>query len=268
MPQVIKRSPLSLLGFLGLTLLSSPVAAQVFDSGPSDPALFDTVINVPTAPNIGDSQSIGGDGLSTQLNIFDGGSVGQFFEAKSDSEVNISGGDVGIFFKAASGSVVHISGGNVDILFNAQPGSVININGGEVGEGFRAFNSMINLFGRNFVLDGSPLNSLVIDDAFTIVDRDVILTGLLADGSPFSFNLASVESEFGDFFSSDTTLTVTLVDVILGDANQDGVVNFDDIPAFIEFLTNGTFLAEADCNQDGLVDCDDIPVFVEILIAG
>ena len=47
MQQMIKRSPWSLLGLLGLTLFASPAAAQVLDSGPSDPSLFDTVIDVP-----------------------------------------------------------------------------------------------------------------------------------------------------------------------------------------------------------------------------
>ena len=74
--QVIGRSSLCSLVLIGLTLFASPVAAQVFDSGPSDPALFDTVINVPTDPNIGADESIGGDGLTTQLNLSDGGDVG------------------------------------------------------------------------------------------------------------------------------------------------------------------------------------------------
>ena len=44
---IFTRSGLCLLGLLGLTLFVSPVTAQVFDSGPSDSALFDNVINIP-----------------------------------------------------------------------------------------------------------------------------------------------------------------------------------------------------------------------------
>lgn len=55
--------------------------------------------------------------------------------------------------------------------------------------------------------------------------------------------------------------------VILGDVNQDDVVNFGDIPPFIEVLSGGGFQAEADCNEDGAVDFSDIPVFIEILTA-
>ena len=96
-----------------LSLLAIPTFAnaQVNGSGSSDPALFDTVINLPPEPDIGDSQSIGGvDGATTQLNVRDGGSVGGVFDAFFGSEVNISGGSVGPFFDANSGSEVNISG--------------------------------------------------------------------------------------------------------------------------------------------------------------
>lgn len=52
----------------------------------------------------------------------------------------------------------------------------------------------------------------------------------------------------------------------LGDCTQDGVVNFSDIPTFIEVLMAGTFLKEADCNQDAEVTFSDIPPFIEILV--
>ena len=90
---------------LTLTLLAaimSPnvVQAQVFGSGPSDPALFDTVINLPPDTNIGDYSAIIGSG--TQVNVADGGSVGVFVDAQSGSEVNISGGNLRLGFDAVS----------------------------------------------------------------------------------------------------------------------------------------------------------------------
>lgn len=53
---------------------------------------------------------------------------------------------------------------------------------------------------------------------------------------------------------------------LLGDMNQDGVVNFSDIPSFIVLLQTGTYLAEADINGDGIVDFLDIGHFVDLLI--
>lgn len=47
--QIVART---LLGLIGLTLFASLAAAQVFDSGPSDPALFDNVSNIPPDPDI------------------------------------------------------------------------------------------------------------------------------------------------------------------------------------------------------------------------
>jgi hypothetical protein len=56
--------------------------------------------------------------------------------------------------------------------------------------------------------------------------------------------------------------------VIKGDVDQDGDVDFDDIPAFITVLQSGMFQAEADCDCSGLVDFADIPAFIAILQGG
>ena len=53
----------------------------------------------------------------------------------------------------------------------------------------------------------------------------------------------------------------------LADSNQDGVVDFSDIPAFISVLQSGIFLDEADINGDGVVDFADISFFVALLQA-
>ena len=58
------------------------------------------------------------------------------------------------------------------------------------------------------------------------------------------------------------------VPALLGDANQDGVVNFLDIAPFIGLLGTGAFLSQADSNQDGAVDFLDIASFIAILAGG
>ena len=52
---------------------------------------------------------------------------------------------------------------------------------------------------------------------------------------------------------------------ILGDCNQDHVVNFLDISPFIAILSTSGFLEQADCNQDGEVSFRDITRFIAIL---
>ena len=49
--------------------------------------------------------------------------------------------------------------------------------------------SNVNLLGSDFALNGTPIEGLVVGEAFPVTDRDVTLSGLLADGSPFSFDL-------------------------------------------------------------------------------
>lgn len=136
--------------------------AQVNGLGPSDPALFTTVINVP--PDIVEG-SIGGVlGETTQMNLTEGGflrrldanvgtevNVGGGFaigidsinevnisggeisslEAKSGSHVNVAGGIV-TRLNAFSGSEVSFSGGIVQIELVASPGSLVNVSGGTV----------------------------------------------------------------------------------------------------------------------------------------
>ena len=220
--------------------------------------------------------SVGTTGSVTGLTAYDssvinvsGGSVGDLCSAREGSEVNISGGTVGIYFRAREGSVVNISGGSVGYLFQALEGSEVNISGGSMGDLFRAKSSSnVNLFGSDFALDGVLLDNLSSGEAFTVLDRDVTLSGLLADGSAFSFDLNSVAipGSREDAFDSSATLTVTLTsEVGLGDCNQDGIVNFLDIAPFIAILSAGDFLDQADINQDGIVDFLDINPFIALL---
>ena len=71
-----------------------------------------------------------------------------------------------------------------------------------------------------------------------------------------------------EVFETDALAAFGLVEeeeVILGDINGDGVVDFGDIPAFIALLQSGDFLEAADINGDGEVNFADIPGFIEIL---
>ena len=54
-------------------------------------------------------------------------------------------------------------------------------------------------------------------------------------------------------------------DVLKGDVDMDGDVDFDDIPPFIAVLQSGDFQAEADCDCNKVVEFADIPAFIAIL---
>jgi hypothetical protein len=64
-----------------------------------------------------------------------------------------------------------------------------------------------------------------------------------------------------------TVTTLAVEEVLLGDVNQDGVVDFGDIPAFISILQGGQYLEEADVNEDSFVDFADIDAFIGVLIS-
>ena len=131
--------------------------------------------------------------FGSTVNISEG-EVGIFFNAGSGSTVNISGGTVGSNFNAPSGSTVNISGGAVGSNFIAGGGSTVNISGGTVGSNFFALGSTVNLFGTEFFLNGSLVDTLTLGEPFTIFDRgeDVVLSGVFADGTLFDFDLIPV----------------------------------------------------------------------------
>lgn len=64
--------------------------------------------------------------------------------------------------------------------------------------------------------------------------------------------------------NSFTFVTGVVADGV-GDINQDGCINFGDIPAFIAILTSGVYDPFADLNFDGDVNFSDIPPFIQIL---
>ena len=212
---------------------------------------------------VGDDFFVGED---STVNV-SGGVVGNFLDTATGSVLNISGGSIGDLIFAFAGSEVNISGGSVGILFEARTDSVINISGGSVGDGFFAENgSDVNLFGSDFAIDGVLIDDLVASEAFTVLNRNATLSGVLADGSEFSFDLnPAFLGGDEDIFQPDATLTVTLASVLLGDVNQDGIVNFLDITAFVAVLAANEFLAEADFNGDAVVNFLDITPFIALL---
>lgn len=187
-----------------LTASAAPAVGQVFNPGPDDPTLFTRVLNLPTDPDIDSFEAIGGSDTETiQLNVEDGGRigdvvdarfgaevniyggiVGDFFDAFNGSEVNLSGGVVGDYFDAKSGSVLSIRGGTVGSHLNAGTGTEVNISAGTVGSWFDAFSgSTVNISGGNVGRDFTAYRSVMnitggaVGDSFFAEGSEVNLSG-------------------------------------------------------------------------------------------
>ena len=190
---------------------STTTSAQVNGPGPSDPGLFDTVINLPGDPVFGDDladiQSIGNEDGSadptTQINVWDGGTVRVLpnFEALSGAEFNISGGTVsGGLFNVGRGGEFNISGGTVIPLLQARSGSRVTIRGGIVTR-LNNVGGNTELIGGEFSLNGVAFT----DPKITVLSEDVF-TGTLEDGTAFIYSQETFDNVFNATLTQATSL--------------------------------------------------------------
>ena len=87
-----------------------------------------------------------------------------------------------------------------------------------------------------------------------------VFSGSLAPTGVAAFEIAT-----GGGIGDTLRLTSFNFAFVLGDANQDGVVDFSDISVFISILSVSGFLPEADINGDQEVDFSDISPFIQLL---
>jgi hypothetical protein len=199
--------------------------------------------------------SFTGESTDVEVNM-SGGTMRAQLQAYAGSVTNISGGVVNSV--SANDGVVYLSGGTIGQqssgnslqttgsgVFHISGGSfgatgqisllnegVANISGGSFTTAAHSIqarqDATINLFGTEFNLNGVEIAGLDWGVPFTISQRDVTLSGLLSDGSPFSIDLNSVDPSpaQGDWIHPDATLTVTLA--LPGDFNNNGTVDAAD----------------------------------------
>jgi hypothetical protein len=119
----------------------------------------------------------------------------------------VTGGSFGIGFRALDGSTVEISAGQFADRFYVHSDAQATISGGVFGRNFRAYvASTISFHGSEFFLDGVPIQGLVAGQPTLVADRDATLSGVLADGTPFAFELGSIDYEKKYFGTFDTSL--------------------------------------------------------------
>jgi hypothetical protein len=229
-------------------------------------------------------------GTSTDVEVnITGGTVDGNFLAYPGSVVNISGGTID---RLAASSVVNISGGAIGENFLNNPidvsdGGVVNISGGAFAglgaKGLAVFNGgeanisggaftnadrnvavydggEIDVFGTSFLLDGVAIEGLLPGEPLTITQRGVSLSGLLADGSPFSIDLNPSDPfpADGDWVHPGATLRVALP--LPGDFDGNGIVEGADLKlwqaGFGQFDGASTLAAPRNGDADGDRDAD------------
>jgi len=241
-------------------------------------AQFITVLNVPPDPNIGDNGSIGS---NTKLNLFDGGRIGESFEAgvpfgfsmnveinisggmvgdgfdaNGGSTVNVSAGMIGRSFRANGGSTVNISGGVVGDAFRANGGSTVNISGGSVGHGFSSFFSEVNISGGSIGRSGEALEGSTVNISggstgveFNAYDRSTVnVSGGYLGGSFNAFPGSTTNISGGRVGQNFRAIDTAVVNVT-GGVVEDGFTSSGDRTLVVlsggsvgdNFRTGGTF---------------------------
>ena len=137
----------ALLALIGTAFFSFPCHAN---------AQFTTVFNLPPDPNIGDDQTIGSD---TQLNLFEGGSIGNHFRAgaadgtDTNIELNVEGGTIGDYLTLDGDVRLNLSEGAIGHRA-AINGGLVLMSGGMIGDGFTLHGSSSLLFSGGVIGTG------------------------------------------------------------------------------------------------------------------
>jgi hypothetical protein len=144
-------------------------------------------------------------GWGSTVNI-DGGQVGYDFEA-AGAAVNVSAGSIGNAFDMFHGSILNVSGGTlgtdgrlhgaalqmtggvVGASLDASNSSLLQLAGGAIGDRLKLdASSQLAIVGGDFRLDGVPIAGLNQPGDMAPLDLPsaVVLSGILADGTPFA----------------------------------------------------------------------------------
>jgi hypothetical protein len=149
------------------------------------------------------------------LNITGGTITGNCYLGNSQSfafaQANISGGTFESSFYNGTRSIANIIGGTFEssLILAGEA----NISGGSLAGPFYVSGSL-QFVGRQFLLDGIDItNTLTPGIPLTVTQRNVTLSGLLADGSPFDFNLNESPGVGVDYIVPTATLTIALAAV-------------------------------------------------------
>ena len=183
---------------------------------PQARAQFTTVIDVSAGTSLPPQSSIDS---NTQLNLFDGGSIGAGFSAgasdgsSANGEVNRLGGVVGGGFNAYRGSVVNISGGTIGSGLQAHDSSNVKVTGGTVNS--------LETSGSLVEMAGGTAGGIELRDA-----SELMLTGGTVRRLTVIDSAAHVTNGPSDgFLVRNGKLTVTGGQMVSSQVYDGGIVN-------------------------------------------
>lgn len=211
--QALQRSDLDAGSFQGTDFTLGPDTTFQINHGgaiaPMGNALFfDFVDFGGSVINLNDGGRFEGPSaiLDVQIDVSDGGEVGESVSIATDGELHLNGGTLGEQFFADFGSTINLNDGLVESGFNASGGTV-NLRGGRIAGPFQLRSgSTLNLFGGEFRLNGQPITALPNG----LGDQDV-LTATLSNGQ-----VAILSDQTLDVIESfvTTTFNVTPLDPV------------------------------------------------------
>jgi hypothetical protein len=158
-------------------------------------------------------------------NIY-GGTIGNSASFSAGATLNLHGGEIELD-SGFAGSTVNMTGGLLAVTATSL-GSTLTMSGGEI-ETYYAFDSTLNLLGgmisgdlvyqggafhlsvQSASLGGQPILGLVNGVPYTVTQRGTTLSGVLLDGTAFSFPLGMGGGGPSGYVSSSTLLTVTKI---------------------------------------------------------
>ena len=221
-----------------------------------------------------DSVANGGDSLGiippSKTDLFLG------FQDTSNSDNPNAGGEVSATWTVSTAGMTDLSlSFEIAVMGDFESSDVLSFTASFDGGAEEVlFTSEVDTTG-SFTYTFDDGSTVVLDDPLTINGQ--IVTNVFQN---FSFPITGTGSQLTLTLNYDTdaesevhaidNLLVTGGeggDVLKGDVDLNGQVEFSDIPSFIELLISGDSQDEADCNCDGEVSFADIPAFIQILIA-
>ncbi|MCA9238797.1 MAG: hypothetical protein KDA37_01295, partial [Planctomycetales bacterium] len=145
--------------------------------------------------------------LEGELNMT-GGSVGLGFKALNGATLNASGGWFESGAEIQSGATANFSGAQVESSLLARGGSAVRLSGGTLGTLLASEpGTSVTLVGAEFQLDGLPVTGLTGPGSQVpfVVPTGSLLSGTLADGTPFAFSTQD-QDNFSEVVLEEATL--------------------------------------------------------------